>query len=91
MQLLLDNHIIECERLETRRFYSNESHSTLKFFRFVSKQFIKNYSVQWSLYTDISQRLSLKLKSIEVNLLGFGKLQKKSCEKKNISSLVETP
>jgi hypothetical protein len=90
LHLLNSFYLIECERLETRRFYSSESHSTLKFFRFVSKQFIKNYSVQWSLYTDISQRLSLKPKSIEVNLLGFGKLQKKSCEKKNIS-FIESP
>jgi len=87
---LLDSvYLITSERLKTRTYYSDESDLTLKFFHFVSKQLIKNYSTRWSLYTNIIKKLSLRPKRIEINLLGFGRLQKNMYTKK--ISLIESP
>ncbi|CAM2708110.1 unnamed protein product [Rotaria socialis] len=90
LKLLDTVYLITCERLENRTFFSDKSDLTLKFFRFVSKQLIKNYSAQWSPYTNIIKKLSLKPKCLEINLLGFGKLQKNLSENKKIS-FIESP
>lgn len=75
--LLLDSmYLITSDRLETRRFCANESNFMLKFFNFISKQLIIHYTERWSMYPDISKKLSLKPKSIEINLLGFGFMEK---------------
>ncbi|CAM4833857.1 unnamed protein product [Rotaria magnacalcarata] len=80
--LLLDSvYLITSDRLETRRFDVNESYFMLKFFNFISKQLMIHYTDRWSIYADISKKISLKPKSIEINLLGFGVMEKPTFKK----------
>ena len=84
---LLDTvYLITSDRLETRRFDADESYLTLKFFNFISKQLMIHYTDRWSTYADISKKISLKPKSIEINLLGFGITEKSILKKKKIYS-----
>jgi hypothetical protein len=76
LRLLNSIYLISSERLENRKFNSTESPSTLKFFHFVSNQLIKTYLSRWSLYKDLF-KISLRPHCIEINLLGFGRLEKK--------------
>ncbi|CAF4035904.1 unnamed protein product, partial [Rotaria sp. Silwood1] len=81
--VLLDSvYLITSDRLETRRFDANESDFTLKFFNFISKQLMIHYTDKWSTYADICKKPSLKPKSIEINLLGFGCMEKATFKKK---------
>ncbi|CAF4492258.1 unnamed protein product [Rotaria sp. Silwood1] len=84
LRSLSTDYLITCEHLETQTFSANESHLALKFFRFVSKQLIKYYSDRWSFYNKIIKKLNLKPKCIEINLLGFGRLQKYLDKRKKI-------
>ncbi|CAF1264665.1 unnamed protein product [Didymodactylos carnosus] len=79
------------DRLETRTFNANDSYLTLKFFRFVSKQLVKNYTDRWSPYNNSIKKLSLKPECIEINLLGFGILNKCKYKNKNKIYSIQSP
>ncbi|CAF3365965.1 unnamed protein product [Rotaria sp. Silwood2] len=81
LSLLNSVYLITSDRLETRRFDANESYFMLKFFNFISKQLMIHYTDRWSTYADISKKISLKPKSIEINLLGFGIMDKSPIKK----------
>ncbi|CAF1238838.1 unnamed protein product [Adineta steineri] len=73
---LLDSiSLITSDRLETRRFNADELYVTSEFFNFISKQLIIYYRDRWSTYAGINKKPSLKSKSIEMNLFGFGKMK----------------
>ncbi|CAF0864670.1 unnamed protein product [Didymodactylos carnosus] len=89
---LLDSvYLITSDRLETRTFKANDSYLTLKFFRFVSKQLVKNYKDRWSPYNNNIKKLSLKPRCIEINLLGFGILDKCKYKDQNKQYSIESP
>ena len=73
--LLTKNYLIDIRQLDTRILSSFESECMNLFFRFVAQRMKNDYDNKWN---SIKEWLGLSLspKSIEYNLLGFGKWNK---------------
>ena len=72
IKLLNELYLIDIRQLDTRILSSYESEEMHLFFRFVASCIKNDYFHQWDSIKDWLD-ISLRPKSIEYNLLGFGK------------------
>ncbi|CAF2811710.1 unnamed protein product [Rotaria sp. Silwood2] len=75
IKLLNESYLIDIRQLDTRILSSLESEEMHLFFRYVASFMKNDYSHRWNSIKDWLY-ISLRPKSIEYNLLGFGKLEK---------------
>ena len=88
VKLLNDFYLIDIQSLDRRILSSSQSNEMHLFFQFVGSEMQKDYSHRW---TSIQHFLHLSFhpKSIEFNLLGFGRFNQIS--KENQLKLIESP